>query len=429
MQAWGVYGLAVRGTFLLEDVTLLSSGGMGLRCDFCEGEWVGRRASVVAAPNRSMSTTADGVHFMHHKGGITLVDSTISATGDDCFNTHGNFIVLMSVGVAGDRRRATYVDETGPGWLPEAATLMAGDAVQFYSRLSLQPVGPPTVLVSATGGFGDNATLFFRDSIPPEVLPYDMFLSLDRRPRLVAEGNAFLTGGGGTQNSRGMVVSAVGARIAGNLFRGLNATSILFMSGGCGAYIDYTEGPFSEDVLVSSNRFEASPGFQDGCLSGGMAVVQATGCVPSSCAAAPPAPPPEPYPMPPCVPRGSSQPPIVPHVGDADGPGRILEGGSPLLAARVKPFRKFNLSGNIFTSSSRFVDIGVADGVVMEGNTLVAVRGWGAPSDGAICVYGSAGFNSTAVAERNECFNNTVRVACSFCVPPANAAAGRSGRV
>jgi hypothetical protein len=237
MQAWGVYGLAVKGTFLLEDVTLLSSGGMGLRCDFCEGDWVGRRANVVAAPNRSLSTTADGIHFMHHKGSLTLVNSTISDTGDDCFNTHGNFIALMDVGVAGDRRRATYVDETGPGWLPEAATLMAGDGVQFYSRLSLQPVGPPTVLVSATGGFGANATLFFRDPIPPEVLPYDMFLSLDRRPQLVADGNAFLAGGGGTQNSRGMVVSAIGVRIAGNLFRGLNATSILFINGGCGAYM------------------------------------------------------------------------------------------------------------------------------------------------------------------------------------------------
>jgi hypothetical protein len=415
MQAWGVYGLAVKGTFLLEDVTLLSSGGMGLRCDFCEGEWVGRRTSVVAAPNRSLSTTADGVHFMHHKGSITLVDSKISETGDDCFNAHGNFIALMDVGVAGDPRRATYVDETGPGWLPEAAALMAGDAVQFFSRLSLQPVGAPTALVSATGGFGTNATLLFRDPIPAEVRPYDMFLSLDRRPRLVAEGNAFFAGGGGTQNSRGMVVSAVGARIVGNLFRGLNATSILFMTGGCGAYIDYTEGPFSEDVIIANNTFEASPVHQAGRLSGGMAVVQATGCVPSSCAAAPPAPPPEPYPMPPCASGGSSQPPIVPHVGDTDGPGRIQEGGSALLVARAKLFRNLTISGNHFTSSSRFVDIGVADGVVMEGNTLVAMRG--SPSDGAICIYGSTGFNSTVIAERNVCLNGSTPVACSFCAP------------
>jgi hypothetical protein len=181
---------------------------------------------------------------------------------------------------------------------------------------------------------------------------------------------------------------------------------------------DYTEGPFSEDVLVANNRFEASPRHQDGRFSGGMAVVQATGCVPSSCTAAPPAPPPEPYPMPPCASGGTSQPPVVPHVGDTDGPGRILEGGNLLLTARVKLFRNFTLTGNTFTSSSRFVDIGAADGVVMEGNTLIAVPGWGAPSGGAICVYGSTGFNSTCIAERNMCYNGTTPVACGFCMPP-----------
>ena len=122
--------------------------------------------------------------------------------------------------------------------------------------------------------------------------------------------------------------------------------------------------------------------------------------------------------MPPCASGGSSQPPIVPHVGDTDGPGRILEGGSPLLTARIKLFRNFNLTGNHFTSSSRFVDVGVADGFEMEGNTLVAVRGWGSPSDGAICIYGSTGFNSTAIAERNTCLNGSTPIACGFCAPP-----------
>jgi hypothetical protein len=53
-----------------------------------------------------MSTTADGVHLMHHKGTITLVDSVINGTGDDCFNPHANFIVLSEV-ISADRRTAT----------------------------------------------------------------------------------------------------------------------------------------------------------------------------------------------------------------------------------------------------------------------------------------------------------------------------------
>lgn len=416
LQSWGVYGLGVTGTFLLQDIKLLSSGGMGLRCDFCRGDWTGIRASVGAGPNRSMSTTADGIHFMHHAGKITLRNSTIDSTGDDCFNTHGNFILLMELALSGDRRRASYIDETGPGWLPEAATMLVGDTVQFFSRLTLQPLGQPTVLLAAQGGFGPNATLLFQDPIPPSVLPYDMFLSLDRRPALVAEGNTFLPGGGGTQKSRGMVVSAQGVRIANNTFSGLGATSILFMNGGCGAYEDYTEGPFSGDVLIADNTFAgADPRHSTDRVGGGLAVLQATGCSPSSCETAPAPPPSEPYPMPPCAPGGSSQPPIRPHQGDPDGPGRVNEGGRCLMTVPAKLFRNISVVGNYFTSSSRFIDLGLAEGVRIEENTFKTVPGWGSPSTGMLCVYGSTGFNSTATVLQNRCLNGSQPVACDFC--------------
>jgi hypothetical protein len=418
LQSWGVYGLGVTGTFLHQDIKLLSSGGMGLRCDFCRGNWVGIRASVGAGLNRSMSTTADGIHFMHHAGKITLQNSTIDSTGDDCFNTHGNFIVLMELALFGDRRRASYIDETGPGWLPEAATLLVGDVVQFYSRLTLQPLGAPTVLLAATGGFGGNATLFFQDPIPLTALPYDMLLSLDRRPTLVATGNTFRPGGGGTQKSRGMVVSALGVTIKNNTFQGLGATSILFMNGGCGAYEDYTEGPFSADVLIADNTFAAAdPRHSTDRVSGGIAVVQATACTPSSCENVPAPPPSEPYPMPPCARGGSSQPPVRPHEGDPDGPGRVNEPGSALMttAPGKQLFRNISVVGNYFTSSSRFLDLGLADGVRVEENVFIAIPGWGSPSDGALCVYGSTGFNSSATVLKNRCLNGSQPVPCGFC--------------
>ena len=37
MQAWGVYGWMVQGSYTLDGVTLLTSAGMGLRCDYCKG--------------------------------------------------------------------------------------------------------------------------------------------------------------------------------------------------------------------------------------------------------------------------------------------------------------------------------------------------------------------------------------------------------
>ena len=57
---------------------------------------------------------------------------------------------------------------------------MVGDTVAFYSRLTLQQTGGPSVLVNAVAGFGPSTVLEFRDAIPAGVLAYDMMLSLDR---------------------------------------------------------------------------------------------------------------------------------------------------------------------------------------------------------------------------------------------------------
>jgi hypothetical protein len=126
-----------------------------------------------------MSTTADGVHFMHHHGSIVMRDSVVSGTGDDCFNVHGNFIVVSEI-LGADRRSARYIDETGPGWFPGVGPHLHGDRVAFFSRLTLQQIGPDNMLVEGTGGFGKNASLTFRDPIPAGVLRYDMLISLDR---------------------------------------------------------------------------------------------------------------------------------------------------------------------------------------------------------------------------------------------------------
>ena len=114
----------------------------------------------------------------HHRGDITLRSVYINATGDDAFNTHGSFIVLANI--SNGRFTSTYIDETGPGWIPAAATYLVGDNVQFYSRLTLQPIGSPNKLVAATPGFGANATVRFRDPIPEDVKRYDMFISVSR---------------------------------------------------------------------------------------------------------------------------------------------------------------------------------------------------------------------------------------------------------
>ena len=78
-------------------------------------------------------------------------------------------------------------------------------------------------------------------------------------------------------------------------------------------------------------------------------------------------------------------------------------------------FRNISVVGNYFTSSSRFLDLGLADGIHIVGNVFSAISGWGSPSDGALCVYGSTGFNSSATVLQNRCLNWSQPVACDFC--------------
>ena len=78
MPAWGVYGWAVKGGFTLSGVTLLAAAGMGLRCDFCEGTVLIEDSAVRPGEGRKLSTTADGIHFMHHKGAVVLRNTTVA---------------------------------------------------------------------------------------------------------------------------------------------------------------------------------------------------------------------------------------------------------------------------------------------------------------------------------------------------------------
>ena len=53
----------------------------------------------------------------------------------------------------------------------------------------------------------------------------------------------------------------------------------------------------------------------------------------------------QPYPLPPCAPGASTEPPIVQHAGDS-GPGRITEPGE-VIAAGAAIFMNLTVRGNI----------------------------------------------------------------------------------
>ena len=88
----------------------------------------------------------------------------------------------------------------------------------------------------------------------------------------------------GNSNSRGMVISAVSTVLMNNTFANLPAAAVDFFEGGCGvvgAQADYTEGPFSKNILIENNTFidcavvETNPG-----AANNGAVIEIAGCRP-----------------------------------------------------------------------------------------------------------------------------------------------------
>lgn len=244
--SWGVFGWNVSGTLRVEQVSLYSTAGMGFRADFCEGAYqlVDSDVSIKSGTARPMSTTADATHWMHHAGPIMLRNSSMSGQGDDGFNIHSNFIVIESK--LPSESVVSYINEGGAGWVRSAPMHMIGDAVQFYSRGDLQPIGEPNTILAAT-----STSVTFARPLPPSLKRYDMFLSMKRIASLEMSDCFF-----GNSNARGVVLSAVNANIENTTFANLSSTALLILEGGCGGKAgDYTEGPFSRNVTLRNNRF------------------------------------------------------------------------------------------------------------------------------------------------------------------------------
>eukprot|EP00040_Diaphanoeca_grandis_P026224 m.146702 g.146702 ORF g.146702 m.146702 type:complete len:837 (+) comp30490_c0_seq2:212-2722(+) len=271
MQSWGPYGFNVSG-FRLENLSLWGASGMGYRCDFCSNNYDLVNSQVAIKPKsvRPMSITADAIHFMHHgPGKISVIDSSMQGQGDDGFNVHGNFVVVNHFI---DAHTAIYIDETGPGWITATPTHLIGDQIQFYSRATLQPIGERNVITAATA-----TTVVFRDALPVDVKLFDMFLSMTRVASLEIRNSFF-----GNSNARGLIISAKESILINNTFANLSLPAIEFFEGGCGAQAgDYTEGPFSSNIIIQNNTFDACAGVDQNVNSANnLGVLELMGCRP-----------------------------------------------------------------------------------------------------------------------------------------------------
>ena len=286
-QSWGIHGVNVRGSLRIERATLLSISGMGFRADFCDCAYdlIDSSIEIKHRTLRPMSITADGTHWMHHAGPITLRNTSVQGQGDDGFNIHGNFIMVVK---RLDAHSVEYIDERGSGWIHAAPTKMIGDAIAFYSRRTLQRLSRNSTRSTRTADdansivWANASVVRFANPLPPALKRFDMFLSLKRTASLVMEDCFF-----GNSNSRGVVLSAVNATIRRNRFANLSNDGVVIIEGGCGCKAgDYTEGPFSKNVLIANNTFDRTSTVNNRKSSwnpeniNNIAALQITGCVP-----------------------------------------------------------------------------------------------------------------------------------------------------
>jgi hypothetical protein len=124
----------------------------------------------------------------------------------------------------------------------------------------------------------------------------------------------------------------------------------------------------------------------------------------------------EPYPLPACNPNGgSSIPPVVQHTGDI-GPGRITEPGFPLANGHMIYVNITVRNNTVVAKSSTpyFLDVGAADGLVVEGNLFYAENSGNFTND--IYIYSSKGFDAAEISTNNKCGHVNEKAAVGPCV-------------
>ncbi len=156
---------------MLENLTIFTAAGMGMYAQLSSNvAVVGVR--IVKAPGRSMSITADALHFNACNGSVLISDSIFEGQGDDGLNVHGKFGVVETVTLPSTIALAPATATEHSGILA-----MPGDLIEFRDRNTFQPYA--TARLEALSGLVAQV-----DAIPSNVKPGDLVVSLTWEPSL-----------------------------------------------------------------------------------------------------------------------------------------------------------------------------------------------------------------------------------------------------
>ncbi len=227
-----------------EDVTIWQCPSHAFLAAMCEGGIRLTRCRIQRKdePDRLISATADGAHFMSLKGDILIEDCDFSYQGDDSVNIHGMWCQVAeivddhTVKLAGK-----FVEGT-------AITASPGDEIKFCKAANLAELGRLALDHIALGADGKSLLLKTVEALPEGLELGDFLGNMNRAcNRYIIRGNYFHD-----HRARGMLIQAKDGLIENNHVART-------MAGALNLTVDcnyWTEGFGIERLIVRGNTFE-----------------------------------------------------------------------------------------------------------------------------------------------------------------------------
>ena len=235
---------------VFEDVSVHSSWGMGLICQFSENfTWRGtgrpedRRSGVFARTEtgRVFSANADASHFSNVKGRIVEENLLFETMMDDAINVHATSVEIAEV-VAPKTIRCRYKHGDAYGF----ELFRPGERLRFIKGDTLE--NGPFVKVESFRLDGDREmTITLKYPVPPGFGAGDAVENAEFQPEVVFRNNVV-----GRNRARGALFTTSGrVRIEGNLFEDVSGSALLFSGDAQGWY----ESGGCRNVTIRGNTF------------------------------------------------------------------------------------------------------------------------------------------------------------------------------
>lgn len=229
---------------LIEDVSLYSTGAMGVICQICENVTLNRLKTVVReGSNRYLSVNADSTHFVNCSGKVIYKDCVFLNMLDDAGNVHGNYHKIVK-----KLDKNTYLLTFGHGEQDGVNVYLKGDTVKVINNRTLLAVSDE-LTVKTSHLLSDKFIILEFEQDVPDFEDGFCTENISRMPELYIDGCVT-----GNNRPRGFLCSTRKKAVVENC---------TFYNMMCGIYTgaecnDWFESGPVEDIIIRNNNFDNS---------------------------------------------------------------------------------------------------------------------------------------------------------------------------